>query len=61
VSLSRASSEQLQDLPRVGPATAQRIISWREANGPFRSVEDLLAVSGIGPATLDGLRDLVVP
>lgn len=61
VSLSRASADQLQDLPRVGPATAQRIISWREANGPFRSVEDLLAVSGIGPATLDGLRDLVVP
>jgi len=61
VSLSRATTDQLQDLPRVGPATAQRIISWREANGPFRSVEDLLAVSGIGPATLDGLRDLVVP
>ena len=61
ISLSRADSTELQSLPRVGPATAERIISWREANGPFRSVEDLLAVSGIGPATLEGLREFVTP
>lgn len=61
ISLSRSDQATLETLPRVGPATAQRIISWREANGPFRSVEDLLAVSGIGPATLEGLADLVVP
>ena len=61
VSLSRASSAELQELPRVGPHTAERIIDWRETHGPFRSVEDLLAVSGIGPATLEGLRDLVTP
>jgi competence protein ComEA len=61
ISLSQADQASLETLPRIGPATAERIIAWREANGPFRSVEDLLAISGIGPATLDGLADLVVP
>jgi DNA uptake protein ComE-like DNA-binding protein len=36
-------------------------MSWREANGPFQSIEDLLAVSGIGPATLEGLSGLIAP
>jgi competence protein ComEA len=61
ISLSRADQATLETLPRIGPATAERIISWREQNGPFQSVEDLLAVSGIGPATLEGIRDRVVP
>ena len=61
ISLSRADQETLETLPRIGPATAERIIAWREKNGPFRSVEDLLAVSGIGPATLEGLAEHVVP
>lgn len=61
ISISRANSEELQTLPRVGPATAERIIAWREAHGPFQSVEDLLAVSGIGPATLEGFRHLITP
>lgn len=61
ISLSSADEETLDSLPRIGPATAQRIIAWREQNGPFRSVDDLLAISGIGPATLEGLRPLVTP
>jgi len=61
VSLSRGTSAELETLPRVGPATAARIIAWREENGPFTSVDDVLAVSGIGPATLEGFRSLVVP
>ena len=61
ISLSQADQASLETLPRIGPATAERIIAWRESNGPFRSVEDLLAISGIGPATLEGLADLVVP
>lgn len=61
ISLSRADQATLETLPRIGPATAERIIAWREENGPFRSVEDLLAISGIGPATLAGLADRVVP
>lgn len=61
VSLSRADQATLETLPGVGPATAGRIMAWREKNGPFVSIEDLLAVSGIGPATLEGMRDRVVP
>jgi competence protein ComEA len=59
VNLNSASSEQLQTLPGVGPVTAQAIVAWREANGRFGAVDDLLDVKGIGPATLDSLRDLV--
>lgn len=61
LSLSMATQAELETLPRVGPATAMRIIAWREAHGPFRSIDDVLAVSGIGPATLEGFRALVVP
>lgn len=61
ISLSRADQATLETLPGVGPALAQRIIAWRESNGPFRSVSDVLAVSGIGPATLEGFADRVVP
>jgi competence protein ComEA len=61
VSLSSATAEQLETLPRIGPAMAARIIAWRTANGGFRSVNDLLKVSGIGARTLAGLRDLVTP
>lgn len=61
VSLSTASAEQLETLPRIGPAMAARIIAWRSANGGFSSVDDLLKVSGIGARTLAGLKDLVTP
>ncbi len=61
VSLSAASAEQLETLPRIGPAMAARIIAWRTANGPFRSVNDLLKVGGVGPKTLAGLQGLVTP
>ena len=61
ISLSRSSAEKLQELPGVGPAIADRIIRWREENGPFRTLEDVLAVSGIGEATLERLQGLAVP
>ncbi len=50
---------ELQRLPRVGPALAGRIVSHREANGPFRSLADLDAVAGVGPAMLASLAPLV--
>ncbi len=58
--LNTASAPALDDLPGVGPATAEAIIRWREDSGPFVVVEDLLSVPGIGPAKLDALVDLVV-
>jgi len=59
VNLNTADEAALEELPRIGPALAQRIIAWREQNGRFTSVDDLLAVSGIGEKMLAGLRDLV--
>lgn len=59
IDLNRATAEQLDALPGVGPATAAAIVAHRDRNGPFASVEGLLDVRGIGPAKLDGLRDLV--
>ncbi len=61
VSLNRATVEELQDLPGVGPVLATRIVDHREANGRFETVEDLLEVPGIGEAKLASLRDLVRP
>ncbi|GAA2754408.1 ComEA family DNA-binding protein [Amnibacterium kyonggiense] len=61
VSLSSATAEQLETLPRIGPALAARIIAYREAHGGFSSVDELGQVGGIGPKTLAGLRDLVTP
>jgi competence protein ComEA len=57
--LNTATVADLDTLPRIGPALAQRIIDYREANGRFRSVDDLRSVTGIGEKTFDGLKDLV--
>jgi competence protein ComEA len=61
VSLAMATAEELDELPGVGPVTAQKILDYRSEHGPFRSVEDLDAVPGIGPARIEQLRDLVTP
>lgn len=60
VDLNTASAEQLDSLPGIGPSTAAAIIAHREKNGPFRSVDGLLDVRGIGDAKLEVLRDLVI-
>jgi competence protein ComEA len=59
IDLNTATAEQLDTLPGIGPVTAAAIIAWRDANGPFTSVDQLGDVDGIGPARLDKLRDLV--
>jgi competence protein ComEA len=61
VQLSSATLEELDGLPGIGPVTAQKIVDWRAANGPFSSVDDLDEIPGIGPARVEQLRDLVVP
>lgn len=59
VNLNTADPAALETLPRIGPALAQRIIDWRDENGGFRSVDDLLAVPGIGEKLLAGVREKV--
>lgn len=59
VNLNTANAAELDTLPGVGEVTAGRIIDYREANGPFRSVDDLVHVQGISTKTINGLRDLV--
>ncbi|MBU2603625.1 MAG: ComEA family DNA-binding protein [Actinobacteria bacterium] len=58
VNLNTGGVAELDTLPGVGAKTAQRIIDYRDQHGPFRSIEDLDEVSGIGPATVERLRPL---
>jgi competence protein ComEA len=60
VNVNTASLEELQLLPRVGPALAQRIVDFREANGPFQTADELVAVRGIGERSLESLKPYVV-
>jgi competence protein ComEA len=59
VNINTATLADLDKLPKIGPATAQRIIDYRAKNGPFKKVEDLKNVSGIGDVTFEGLKDSV--
>ena len=59
VNLNTASAEELQTLSGIGPSLSQRIIDYRQANGPFKSVDDLRKVSGIGDTRFKSLKDLV--
>ncbi len=56
VDLNTASEEDLEALPGIGPALAGRIVAYRRAHGPFRRMEDLLQVSGIGPQNLEKIK-----
>ena len=59
IDINRASAEELQRLPGVGPATAEKIVAYRETYGPFEVPEDLKKVSGIGEKTFAKMADLV--
>jgi competence protein ComEA len=59
VNVNTAGAEQLQLLPRIGPALADRIIDFRDTNGPFASIDELVAVKGIGDASLAKLEPYV--
>jgi competence protein ComEA len=59
IDLNLASTGLLETLPGIGPALASAIVDYREGNGPFRSVDEIVDVPRIGPATLNNIRDLV--
>jgi competence ComEA-like helix-hairpin-helix protein len=56
VNLNTANSEQLQQVPGIGPATAGKILQMRKTYGPFKSVDDLLAIRGLGAKRLERMR-----
>lgn len=59
VNVNTANAEELATLPNIGPALAERIIAYREANGPFSTLAELDNVSGIGPSTLENIAERV--
>ncbi len=59
ININTATVEELDSLPGIGPAIAQRIIDYRTENGPFAQTEDIMNVSGIGPATFEKIKDLI--
>ncbi|MBK7451727.1 MAG: helix-hairpin-helix domain-containing protein [Anaerolineales bacterium] len=59
VNINTASAEELDNLPGIGPTIAQRIVEYREANGSFQTIDDLMNVSGIGPSTFENIKELI--
>lgn len=60
ININAATIEELDALPGVGPAIAGRIVEYREAYGPFAAIEEITNVRGIGPATFEEIKDLIV-
>ena len=59
ININTATDVELESLPGIGPSLAQKIIEWREINGPFLNPEDLIQVSGIGQSKLELIKDLI--
>lgn len=59
ININTASQSELETLPGIGPTTAQKIIEYREQNGEFVTIEELINVSGIGPGLYDRIKDLI--
>jgi len=59
ININTASASELDALPGIGPTTAQKIVDYRQQNGPFVSTADIINVSGIGPGTYEKIKDLI--
>ncbi len=59
ININTAGSAELQKLPRVGPKTAEKIIQYREENGPFLRKEDIKKIKGIGPKTFENMKEII--
>lgn len=59
VNINTATQAELETLPRIGPSIAQRIVDYRTRNGPFKKIEDIKNVSGIGEAMFSAIKDLI--
>ena len=59
ININTASAADLDTLPSIGPTLAERIIEYREQNGPFISVEDIINVPGIGPGNYERFKDMI--
>src|SRR5229473_2969594 len=60
VNINAATSEELQQVPGIGPATAEKILQMRKSYGAFKSVDDLLAIRGLGPKRLEKMRKYLI-
>ena len=59
ININTASLDELDSLPGIGATLAQRIIDYRNENGPFTSIEEIMDVSGVGPSTFENIKDLI--
>ena len=59
ININTADARQLEDLPRIGPKMAARILEYRKANGNFKRIQDLMKVKGVGPKIFEKLQSLI--
>ncbi|HIE37821.1 MAG TPA: ComEA family DNA-binding protein, partial [Anaerolineales bacterium] len=59
IDINTAAPAELESLPHIGPATAQRIVEYRQDHGPFETIEEIMEVPGIGPVTFEEIRNRI--
>lgn len=60
ININKATADELETLPGIGPAKAQAIIEYRESNGAFKAIEDIMSISGFGEKTFEKLKESIV-